>query len=128
MLCVNFCHFFGWDIEEFDSWNPFNTEFHDGFYCQNRIRVGSLETCFGQESLYSSANTITSTFAMGCGKEVPFGVQAKVLLVVAKIDEVMFVLILPSTAIREVVDFLYYWELLLNVLNHHLLESIHSRG
>ena len=57
--------------------------------------------------------------------------SSQFLRVVAKINEAMFVRILSSTAIREVVDFLYFRKLLLlllNVPNRHLLESTHSQG
>lgn len=72
------------------------------------IPVKSLQACIGRHSFNGATNRVAWTFAMIAGEEVPLNLNVIFLLKLANILEILFVFILPSSAIREEEYLLYF--------------------
>ena len=61
---------------------------------------------------------------MASCKEYPFSIHIQILLMVKKINKVFEILILFSTAVREIEDLIHNWKVLYKVINKDCLYFI----
>ena len=76
-------------------------------------------------TFHRTTKAVTRTFSVGCGKEVPFSIQAEIFQVH---DEIADVFILARSTVTELVDFVHRWHYVFDVGDHLLLRHVHGYG
>ena len=90
--------------------------------CQDLIINRSLQTGKKFFTFDSTANSIAGRFPMACCNKYPCCINAKIWLVVAKVQKGLVVLVLPSTAVNKIVSPFDLGEILLDVKHDYSLQ------
>ena len=61
----------------------------------------------------------------GC-KEYPFSIHIEILLMMTQVNKVLAILILFSTAVREIEDVIHNWKVFFKVINKDCLYFLHK--
>ena len=90
--------------------------------CQDLIINRSLQTGKKFFTFDSTANSIAGRFPMACCNKYPCCINAKIWLVVAKVQKGLVVLVLPSTAVTKIVNTFDIEQVLLDGKNDYSLQ------
>ena len=90
--------------------------------CQDLIINRSLQTGKKFFTFDSTVNSIAGRFPMACCNKYPCCINAKIWLVVAKVQKGLVVLVLPSTAVTKIVNTFDIEQVLLDGKNDYSLQ------
>lgn len=80
------------------------TELEHFFWCHNLVFFWALQACPCRQPFHCSARPVARPFAMAGGEKMPDAAEAKVSLVIAHVQKVVFVFVLKARTVSEVMD------------------------
>ena len=89
---------------ECNACNIILTELEHMFWCHNLVFFWALQACPCRQPFHSSAHPVARPFAMAGGEKMPDAAEAKVSLMIAHVQKVVFVFVLRARTVSEIMD------------------------